>query len=58
MRNPAMADASKSFRCYNCGKLLIKHVVGHYELKLDCPRCKTTMDIKCKEAIPIAIESK
>jgi len=55
LRNPAMADKNKQFRCYNCGKLLVAHIEGTYELKLECPRCKTSMDVKCKEAIPIAI---
>lgn len=58
LRNPAMADNTKSFRCYNCGKLLVKHIQGNYELKLDCPRCKTSIDVRCKEAIPIAMEHK
>jgi len=53
-----MVDSIKEFRCYNCGKLLVKHITGHYELKLDCPRCKTTIDIKCKEAIPITLGDK
>lgn len=55
-RNPAMIEKDKNFRCYNCNKLLIKHVVGHYELRLECPRCKAEMNIKCVEAIPVSLE--
>ena len=55
-RNPAMVEKDKNFRCYNCGKFMIKHIVGHYELKLECPRCKAMIDIKCTEAIPVCLE--
>ena len=54
-RNAAMVEHDKSFRCYNCNKLMVKHIEGHYQLKLTCPRCKTEMSIKCNEAIPVAI---
>ena len=57
-RNPAMVESNKNFRCYNCGKFMIKHIEGHYELKLTCPRCKTEMTVKCQEAIPVALGDK
>lgn len=57
-RNPAMVEHDKNFRCYNCGKFMIKDIKGHYELKLTCPRCKTEMNIKCVEAIPITLVNK
>ena len=57
-RNPAMVEKDKNFRCYNCGKLLVKHINGNYDIKLTCPRCKAEMNVKCIEAIPVCLESK
>lgn len=42
------------FKCYNCGKTLVKKVTGsHYELELMCPRCKAEIKMIVKEPIPV-----
>lgn len=41
------------FKCPNCGRTLAKKMIGSvYNIIFECPRCKTTMDITCKEPIP------
>lgn len=55
-RNPAMVEKDKNFRCYNCGHLLVKHVEGHYIMRLNCRHCKAEINVKCVEAIPVSLE--
>lgn len=47
----------KEFKCPNCNKLMIRHIIGVYELRLECPRCKAEIAVKTKEPIPIAVQA-
>ena len=55
-RKPEMVTGGE-FRCYNCGKFLIKKLSGTvYEITLTCPRCKAHIVVTCKEPIPVVAE--
>ncbi len=42
----------KPFRCYVCGKVLLVAIEGEYEIRLNCPRCKTCIVLICRSPIP------
>lgn len=45
------------FKCPNCGKTLAKNLCGSaYSIAFICGRCKTEMNITCKEPIPFIRE--
>lgn len=45
------ASMGTPFTCYVCNKQLIEEAEGQYNLKLKCPRCKTEIDLKCRQPL-------
>ena len=50
-RTPEM-QSGQGFRCYTCGKLLAIKIKGPCVISFVCPRCKTYIFMKMKEAPP------
>lgn len=42
----------KEFRCYICRKELLLDIVGVCRLKLQCPRCKTMIELTTNTPLP------
>jgi len=52
IRTPEMMG-TKSFRCFNCGALMIRHFLSNsFMIGIECRRCKARAIIWCKESIP------
>lgn len=48
----------KPFRCYVCNKVLLVSIEGEYEVKLNCPRCKTRIVLICRYPVPAELAVK
>lgn len=48
-------QGEKEFRCYVCNKELLQDIAGECRLKLQCPRCKTTIVLTMAKPLPAAL---
>lgn len=39
------------FLCYVCAKQLVEELEGEYHVRLKCPRCKTEIDLRCRQPL-------
>ena len=55
----AQMQGLEPFRCLNCSALMIRHFLSNcFELGIECRKCKCYIYIRCKEAIPAAMDVK
>ena len=55
MRTPEMMSGGP-FKCFNCGKLMIRKVMGGpFKIQLECRGCKSVVTLEMKQAAPWAI---
>jgi len=48
-------QGEKEFRCYVCNKELLLDITGECRLKLQCPRCKTVIELVMTRPVPAAL---
>ncbi len=51
-------QGEKEFRCYVCNKELLLDITGECRLKLQCPRCKTKVELVMTAPIPAPLAVK
>lgn len=49
----------RPLKCVNCNNIMIRRFMSDcYEIFFECRKCKAVIYMKCKEAIPLAIQMK